>query len=75
MLPQEETFPIGIATINANNFNVTAYYFDNERDATINANNFNVTAYYFDNERDATINANNFNVTADSFTNVTIECG
>ena len=60
------------ATINANNFNVTAtddFYnigavWDGSN-ATINANNFNVTAGGgFYNQSNATINANGFNVTA-----------
>ena len=46
MLQQEITFSIVMsATINADNFNVTAGdYFSNNMVATINADNFNVTA-------------------------------
>ena len=55
------------ATINANDFNVTAarYFYNYE---TINANNFNVTAGYDFNNYE-TINADNFNVTTGTFSN------
>ena len=54
------------ATINANEFNVTAgNNFHNQFNATINANEFNVTAGDdFINRNSSTINANNFHVTA-----------
>ena len=54
------------ATIDANDFNVTAGgWFENLEGATINADSFNVIAGDdFDNSVSATINANTFNVTA-----------
>ena len=61
------------ATIDADNFNVTAGddFTNRYSDATINADNFNVTAGDdFYNYEGATINADNFNVTAgDVFNN------
>ena len=64
----DDFYNLHSATINADNFNVTAYDFSNSYNATINADNFNVTTGYgFSNS--ATINANNFNVTADDFNN------
>ena len=59
------------ATINADNFNVTAEIFFNEDNVVINADNFNVTADDFYNQDSATINANDFNVTANRFYNYT----
>ena len=63
---QQFLFQLDSATINANNFNVTAgYRFYNLYSATISANNFNVSAgSTFFNQVSATINANDFNVTA-----------
>ena len=60
------------ATINADNFNVTAGYdFYNQDSATINADNFNVTAgdRFFNQDIVQQLSADNFNVTTDNFYN------
>ena len=60
----------GNATINADNFNVSAGKRFYSWTSTINANSFNLTVEEFYNQKNATLNAtNNFNVTADNFTN------